>query len=263
LGEPFEGLPVVGSDGSFALVDVEAVVVPAEELVGLARGNPLQFEETMEHAVTEELGEWLATGAPDEVELVRLIEDTSSGEAMDVRVVGEVVAEGVDSEDDTGAPIGQSSLFAEPVLQGVGDEVAEFGEAFGIFTEDVTQDSGDGQDPVPVRDRKADLIANEGGGIEGTALVAAGAAASSLTGEGEQVVVVAVGALHAEEAAGEVAAAQAVAQGGFAGRVEWPEVFGAVRVVACGEGFERILQALPERRAASMAGPVLAGHALQ
>jgi hypothetical protein len=41
LGEAFEGLPVVGSDGGLALVDIEAVMVPAEELVGLARGNPL------------------------------------------------------------------------------------------------------------------------------------------------------------------------------------------------------------------------------
>lgn len=81
----------------------------------------------MKHTVAEEMSEWLATVAPDEVELVRLIEDAGSGEAMDVRVVGEVVAEGMDGENDAGAPIRQSSLFAEPVLQGVGDEVAELG----------------------------------------------------------------------------------------------------------------------------------------
>lgn len=43
MSEAFEGLPAVGSDSGLALVDVEAVVVPGEELVGLARGNPLQF----------------------------------------------------------------------------------------------------------------------------------------------------------------------------------------------------------------------------
>ena len=44
MGESFEGLPVVGSDGGFALVDVEAVVIPAEELVGLLRGDPLELK---------------------------------------------------------------------------------------------------------------------------------------------------------------------------------------------------------------------------
>jgi hypothetical protein len=48
------------------------------------------------------------------------------------------------------------------------------------------------------------------------------AAATALASEWEQVVVIAVGTLNTEKAAGEVAAAQAVAQGGFAGRVEWP-----------------------------------------
>jgi NAD(P)-dependent dehydrogenase (short-subunit alcohol dehydrogenase family) len=54
------------------------------------------------------------------------------------------------------------------------------------------------------------------------------AAATALAGEGQQVVVVAVGALSTEKAAGEVAAAQALAQGGFAGRIKWPEVFEAI-----------------------------------
>lgn len=75
--------------------------------------------------------------------------------------------------------------------------------------------------------------------------------------------VVAVGTLHAGEAAGEVTTAKAVAQGGLAGRIKRIEVFGSVRVVAGGEGFERILQALPEGRAACTARSVLAGHALQ
>jgi hypothetical protein len=40
LGEAFEGFTIVGSDGSFALVDVKAVVVPGQELVISA---PLYF----------------------------------------------------------------------------------------------------------------------------------------------------------------------------------------------------------------------------
>jgi len=73
-------------------------------------------------------------------------------------------------------------------------------------------------------------------------------------------VVVAVGALDAKEAAGEVAAAQAVAKGGFAGGVKRAEVFRAARIVARRERFERIVEALRKGRAAGMTWPVLAGH---
>jgi len=53
LGEAFEGFTIVGSDGSFALVDVKAVVVPGQELVGLTGGNPPEFKQAVEHAVAE------------------------------------------------------------------------------------------------------------------------------------------------------------------------------------------------------------------
>jgi len=53
LGQAFEGVTIVGPDGGFALIDVEAVVMPAEELVGLTRGDPLQFKQAVEHAVAE------------------------------------------------------------------------------------------------------------------------------------------------------------------------------------------------------------------
>jgi hypothetical protein len=192
----------------------------------------------MEHSVTKELGKFFAAGSSDELELMRVVEYASSGEAMDVRGVGEVVAEGMDGEDDASTPIGQSSLFAEPVLQGVGDEVAELGEAFGLFAKDVAQDSGDGENPVPVRDRKADFVANEGGSIEGAALVATWAAAPALASKGEQIVVIAVRTLHAEKATGEVAASQAVTEGRLARGFERAEVFGAIRVIARSEGFE-------------------------
>ena len=53
MGETFEGVAIVDPDGGFALVDVEAVVMPAEELVGLTWGNPLQLKQAVEHAVAE------------------------------------------------------------------------------------------------------------------------------------------------------------------------------------------------------------------
>lgn len=50
----------------------------------------------MEHSVTKELGKLLTASAADEVQILRIVEYTRGGEAMDVRVVGEVVAEGMD-----------------------------------------------------------------------------------------------------------------------------------------------------------------------
>jgi hypothetical protein len=141
------------------------------------------------------------------VELVRVIENSGGGETVDVGVIGEVVSEGMYGEDDAGATVREAGLLAQPVLQGVGDEVAELGEALGFFAEDVAEDSGDGENPVPVWDGQTNLVANVGSCIECAALVAARAAAAPLTSEGQEVVVVAARALDAEEAAGKVAAA--------------------------------------------------------
>jgi len=148
----------------------------------------------------------LAASAADKVKMVRVIENSSGGEAVDVGMIGEVVAEGVDGEDDPGPALGEVGLLAQPVLQGMGYEVAEFGEALGFFAEDVAEDSGDGENPVPVWDGQTNLVANVGSCIECAALVAARAAAAPLASEGQQVVVVAVRALDAKEAAGEIAA---------------------------------------------------------
>ena len=44
MRETFEGFAIVGTDGGFALIDVKAVVVPSEEFVGLAWGDPLELK---------------------------------------------------------------------------------------------------------------------------------------------------------------------------------------------------------------------------
>lgn len=44
LRETFEGFAIVGTNGGFTLVDVKAVVVPAQEFVGLASGDPLELK---------------------------------------------------------------------------------------------------------------------------------------------------------------------------------------------------------------------------
>lgn len=44
LGEPFDSLSILGSNGGFALVDVEAVVLPAQKFIGLTGSDPLELE---------------------------------------------------------------------------------------------------------------------------------------------------------------------------------------------------------------------------
>ena len=103
--------------------------------------------------------------------------------------------------------------------------MAELGEAVRLFTEGVAQDARKGEDPVAMWDGEADFVPDEGGCIEGAPLMAAGAAASPLAGEGEKIVMAAVGALDAKKAVGKVAAAKAGVKGGLAGSIKWPEVF--------------------------------------
>lgn len=56
--------------------------------------------------MTKDLGKFLTSCAADKVKILSCVEDASSGEAMNMRMVGEVVAEGMDGEDDASTPIG-------------------------------------------------------------------------------------------------------------------------------------------------------------
>ena len=123
------------------------------------------------------------------------------------------------------AAIRDGCLLAQPVLQGVGDEVAKFGEAVRVFSEDIAQGAWQSEDPVAMRDGEANLVPDEDGCIEGASLMATWAAASPLTGEEEKIVVTAVWAVDAKKAVGEVAAAKTVVKGGFPRSIEWPEIF--------------------------------------
>ena len=81
----------------------------------------------------------------------------------------------------------------------MGDEVAKFGEAVRVFSEDISQDAWQSEDPVAMRDGEAHLVPDEDGCIEGASLMVTWAAASPLTGEGEKIVVTAVWAVGAKK----------------------------------------------------------------
>jgi hypothetical protein len=127
---------------------------------------------------------------------------------VEVGVVDEVVAEGVHGGDGTDATVGKVESSAEGVLKGGRSGVKQVGEEVASLTEDATQDSGDGEHDLPVRDIMADAGGDPAAGASDTALVAGGAEVAALAGEGEQFFVTTVRAVEAGETGGEVTAAE-------------------------------------------------------
>jgi hypothetical protein len=130
---------------------------------------------------------------------------------VEVGVEDEIVAEGVDCGDGGKFAIGKVEAGAEDFLEGFG---GGFEEEVAAFAENTAEDFGDCEDELAVRDFVADGGGDPIGGLADAALVAGGAEVAALAGEGEEAFVVAVRAVEAEEAGGEVAAAEEVADGG-------------------------------------------------
>jgi hypothetical protein len=169
-------------------------------------------------------------------------EEAVGGEDVEVGVEDEVIAEGVDGGDGTEFAIGEVETGAEDFLEGFGGGFEEEVEEIAVLAEDAAQDFGDGEDELAVRDFVADGGGDPIGGLADAALVAGGAEVAALAGEGEEAFVTAVGAVEAEEAGGEVAATEEVADGGEdvgAERAEGGTVFflvgGEERVPSGGE----------------------------
>ena len=86
-------------------------------------------------------------------------------------------------------------------------------EEIAALAEDAAKDLGDGEDELAVWDFVADGGGDPIGRLPDAALVAGGAEVAAFAGEGEEALVTAVRAVEAEEAGGEVAAAEEVADG--------------------------------------------------
>jgi hypothetical protein len=114
------------------------------------------------------------------------------------------------------------------------------------LAEDAAEDFGDGEDELTVRDFVADGGGNPIGGLANAALMAGGAEVATFAGEGEEAFVAAVGAVEAEEAGGEVAAAKEIADGGEDVGAEWAEGGAVFFLVGGEEGFPSGGEELPE-----------------
>jgi len=92
--------------------------------------------------------------------------------------------------------------------------VVEFVQQVAVIFERRADQPGEGKDEVPVGHDSADLVGDESGLDEGAALVTGRAEAALLAGEGEEVLVAAVGAMKAGEAGVDVAAFEERLDGG-------------------------------------------------
>ena len=235
FGEAFAADGVVGGDGLFAtVVDVEAGVLPGEEVGEFFRADEFGLAQGVEEVVTEEFDGGGKVLGGQAVEGAVGGEETVGGEDVEMGVKDEVVAEGVEGGDGSKFAVAKAEADAEEVAQGIGGGVEEVGEDLAAFAEDAAEDPGDGEYELAVRNRMADCGGDPIAGGADPALMAGGAEMSGFAGEGEEFFMAAVGALQAREAGGEVAAAEEGFDGGGGGGVERAEAW-AVFVLVVGE----------------------------
>jgi len=261
LGETFAAFGVVGGDGFFAaVVDVEAGVFPGKEVGEAAGADVFAFAQGVEETVAEEFDGGGEVFGGHAVEAAVWGEESVGGEDVEVRVEDEVVAESVDGGDGSEFAIGEIETGAEDFLEGIGGGFEKEVEEIAAFAEDASEDFGDGEDELAVRDFVADGGGDPVGGLADAALMAGGTEVAALASEGEEAFVAAVRAMEAEEAGGEVAAAEEVADGGEDVGAERAEGGTVEFFVAGEEGVPGGSEDLPEWRGPGTAGLVDGGH---
>ena len=120
---------VVGGDGLFsAVVDIEAGVFPGEEIGKFGGTDEFGVAEGVKEAVAEEFDGGSEVFGGHAVEAAVGGEESVGGKDMEVRVVDEVVAEGVDSGNGPDATVGEAEADPKGVLEGGGGSVEELGE---------------------------------------------------------------------------------------------------------------------------------------
>lgn len=129
---------------------------PREEVGKALEADESGLAQGVEEAVAEELDGGGHGFLRHAVESAVGGEESVGGEDVEVRVEDEVVTEGVDGGDGSDASVREVKLGAEGVLEGAGGDVEQVGEQVASLAENATQDSGDGEDELPVRDIMAD-----------------------------------------------------------------------------------------------------------
>lgn len=223
-------------------------MAPVLQLGDLPLGEGASGAQPVEERVAPELPQLLPTAREGEMEPAVGVEDFGGGDDVDVRVPEEKIAESLESHDEAGLADGAVGAEADPGVDGAMGGVVEVAEQRAVAEEERADEARHGEDKMPVGHWGADGVGDERTFDERAPLVAGGAEAALLAGESEEEFVVAVGAVEAGEAGVEVAAAQEGGDGGGGLRVKGGPFRGAV------------VENLPDRRGAGLAGAVAAAH---
>lgn len=172
------------------------------------------------------------------------IEDPGGGDDMHVGMPEEKIPEGLHGDDEARLAGGAVGAEAEPVGDGEMGGVVEVVEQRAVPEEERADEPEHGENNVSMGHGRADGVGDEATLDESAPLVAAGAEAALFAGEGEEELVIALGAVQAGETGVQVAAAEeGMNRGSDLGRQ------GAKRAPV-------IVEDLPDGRSAGLAGPV-------
>jgi len=203
--------------------------------------------EDLEETVAEEFGDGSEAFVRHGVEAAFLIEQAVGGEDMKMRMEDEVIAEGVDGSGSGDATVRQTEAGAEGVAQGFGGGLEKEVEEVAALAEDAAQHFREGEDELAVRNVVADGGGDPTAGLSDAALVACGAEVAGLAGEGEELLMAAIGAMEAGKAGSEIAAAEKGADGGDGIGAQWPHGAAVVLFVAGEEVVPDVVDDLPQR----------------
>jgi hypothetical protein len=156
----------VGGDGFFAaVVDVEAGVLPGEEVGEFFRADEFGVARGVEEVVTEEFDGGSKVFDGHAVEAAVGSGESVGGEDMEVRVEDEVVAEGVDGGDGPEFSVGKAETGAESVAERDDGGVEEVGEE-AFVTAVGALEAGEAGGEVAAAEEGFD--GGGSGGVEGT-----------------------------------------------------------------------------------------------
>lgn len=177
-------------------------------------------------------------------------------QGMDVGVEVEILAEGVEGEEEGRASARQSQGGAKKLGQRLLRDGTEAPEEGAIAAKERAQYFGQGEDDVTVGYRQENVVHQVGGGLENLALMAGGTEPTSLAGEGDEVFVRAMVAADAGEATFEDAALKELPEDLGDDGTERAEAELVGLRIAVHEGVVVTLDTLPHRGFARVSGSV-------
>jgi len=187
----------------------------------LAGRHPLAFHEGVQHPMPEGFAEGFQGNPGGQLKVPFSVKAPGGGQAMDVRVIGEIIAKGMDTQDNSHFSIRHARGVAHAFGQYLRHHPAKDREPLGVLSKHIADDLGNGEYPVPVGYIDAYFLREGFSFFQGTPAGGRLGDPPLFTGEGKQVVVVALLATDPEKTLGQVPAAKVVIEGRFPFGSDW------------------------------------------